>query len=322
MINFRYHLVSLVAVFLALAIGVIVGTALLDNTVVDRLQSQQHTLDGKVADVTGKSQDLRQQLDELGKVNERLAAEGMARLHDVPVLVVGVRGADTSGLDGLRDRVGTAGARLLGTIWLTDHWTLGSADEVDELRAVVGADSTAPGQVRAEAITALAAALRAGVQPNLSESSVLLAALQKAGFIEFDAPQGQPNDLPAVDGSARLVLLGGPSAHVPDRQLSLPLARALIAVRSDRAPAALVVVESTADPVGGQKAPADQLLLPLRQDDVVSRALSTVDDLDRDSGQVAAILALADLGDSRYGHYGRADGASDLLPAPPPRPRP
>jgi hypothetical protein len=320
MINFRYHLVSLVAVFLALAFGVIVGTALLDNTVVDRLQSQQRTLDGKVADVTGENADLRQQLDELDKVSERLAAEGVARLHDVPVLVVGVRGAETAGLDGLRDRIGSAGARLLGTIWLTDRWTLDSSNEVDELRAVVGAESTTPGQVRAEGILALAAALRPAVRLDLPESRVLLTALQKAGFIEFDAPQGQPNELPSIDASARLVLLGGVGADVPDRQLALPVARALIATRADRAPASLVVVESTPDPVEGEKAPADQLVLPLRQDDVVSRGLSTVDDLERDSGQVAAILALADLGDSRYGHYGRADGARDLLPAPPPRP--
>ena len=37
MINFRYHVVSLTAVVLALAIGLVVGTAALNGPVVDTL---------------------------------------------------------------------------------------------------------------------------------------------------------------------------------------------------------------------------------------------------------------------------------------------
>src|SRR5262249_35842814 len=39
-INFRYHVVSLTAVFLALAIGLVVGTAALNGPVADGLKSQ------------------------------------------------------------------------------------------------------------------------------------------------------------------------------------------------------------------------------------------------------------------------------------------
>ena len=38
MINFRYHVVSLTAVFLALAIGLVVGTAALNGPVADSLK--------------------------------------------------------------------------------------------------------------------------------------------------------------------------------------------------------------------------------------------------------------------------------------------
>ncbi len=44
MINFRYHVVSLTAVFLALAIGLVVGTAALNGPVVDGLDSQVKNL--------------------------------------------------------------------------------------------------------------------------------------------------------------------------------------------------------------------------------------------------------------------------------------
>ena len=40
MINFRYHVVSLTAVFLALAIGLVVGTAALNGPVADSLRGQ------------------------------------------------------------------------------------------------------------------------------------------------------------------------------------------------------------------------------------------------------------------------------------------
>jgi hypothetical protein len=39
-INFRYHVVSLTAVFLALAIGLVVGTAALNGPVADSLKNQ------------------------------------------------------------------------------------------------------------------------------------------------------------------------------------------------------------------------------------------------------------------------------------------
>ena len=37
MISFRYHLVTIVAVFLALGLGVLAGTTVLDQALVDRL---------------------------------------------------------------------------------------------------------------------------------------------------------------------------------------------------------------------------------------------------------------------------------------------
>ena len=44
MINFRYHVVSLTAVFLALAIGLVVGTAALNGPVADALEDQVNAL--------------------------------------------------------------------------------------------------------------------------------------------------------------------------------------------------------------------------------------------------------------------------------------
>jgi len=55
----------------------------------------------------------------------------------------------------------------------------------------------------------------------------------------------------------------------------------------------------------------------VREDEALAARLSTVDDIDDFAGRLAAVLALADLGAGRTGHYGVAGGAQRLLPAPP-----
>jgi hypothetical protein len=52
----------------------------------------------------------------------------------------------------------------------------------------------------------------------------------------------------------------------------------------------------------------------VRDDGTLSKQVATVDDLDLTEGQVAAVLALADLG-RRVGHYGYGDGATSVVPA-------
>ncbi|MGH3648896.1 MAG: copper transporter, partial [Micromonosporaceae bacterium] len=44
MINFRYHVVSLTAVFLALAVGMVLGTAALNGPVTEDLYSEAQSL--------------------------------------------------------------------------------------------------------------------------------------------------------------------------------------------------------------------------------------------------------------------------------------
>ena len=43
MINFRFHVVSLIAIFLALALGVVIGAGVIDRGVVDALDNRLDT---------------------------------------------------------------------------------------------------------------------------------------------------------------------------------------------------------------------------------------------------------------------------------------
>ena len=48
MIDFRYHLVSIVAVFLALAIGIVLGSTELQGTTLDSLRGLTNSLKGQL----------------------------------------------------------------------------------------------------------------------------------------------------------------------------------------------------------------------------------------------------------------------------------
>ena len=58
MINFRYHVVSLTAVFLALAVGLVLGTAALNGTVQNQISEQVNGL-------RNSNGQLRDQVEEL-----------------------------------------------------------------------------------------------------------------------------------------------------------------------------------------------------------------------------------------------------------------
>lgn len=321
MINFRYHVVSLIAVFLALGVGVIMGTAVIDRAVVDRLERQQDGLQADVDEVQSENNRLRGELRQERQASQRLAEEGSERLLDgtlvgVPVLLVGVRGADDEGLDELVTLLGRAGAERLGTLWLTERFALDDDDELTDLAAALAfrPDASA-GTLRSAAISRLALALRPVIGVPPEGSPEVVADLRDAGFLDVEAPEGADGDaLPVVGSSTRVVIVSGPGSVVPDARLALPLVRSLVAPRGAQ-PAARVLA-TTGVPPADEEQDDQGLVGPIRDDDGLSALVSTVDDIDEFAGRLATVLALVDLGEGRIGHYGSGPGAQRLLPAP------
>ena len=63
MINFRYHVVSLTAVFLALAIGLVVGTAALNGPVADSFKDQVSALSKDNSNFRAQANQYREELN-------------------------------------------------------------------------------------------------------------------------------------------------------------------------------------------------------------------------------------------------------------------
>jgi Copper transport outer membrane protein, MctB len=337
MVNFRYHLVSLTAVFLALGVGLLLGTTFLDDALEDQLRSDLEELEHDLDRAGERNSELRQQLDafeeEAGGLDEQLGARLFdGQLLGQPVLVVAPRGID----EGLVERVTTAldqaDADLMGTWWLTDRLVLDDDDEVAQLAEALDLSTDDTGRLRNSLATQLADVLYGaidlpgnsgsggGVGAGQAEQAApaepeLLARLREAEFVDYDVPDGGGDVVRLPASGLRIVVVSGPDASVPLGDALMPV---LTDLTSEGQPAPVVAVEPSRvpeDEVDGDAPPAERLVDVIRDDGDLSKYVSTVDDLDRVAGRVATVLALVDAqpGAPRIGHYGTEDG-TELLP--------
>jgi hypothetical protein len=340
MINFRYHIVSLIAVFLALAIGVIMGSAVIDRAIVDRLEDQQASLEERIGDVEVENDSLREENQQLTESASLLAEQGSQRLLagalvDVAVLVIATRGVEDGAFDGLLSLLQTSGSDQRGTIWLTDRFALDGDDEVRDLAGALDApESLGANSLRTLALTRLSTMLRTSAgpapiddpsvaattsttiasEPAAAPGPTVLAALRDAGFVDFDAPDGEPDDVgPVLRPGTRIVLVSGARSEVAVDTLAVPFAELLVTDRSGVPSVALLAAEERPATEDVQQV----FVAALRGNDEVAGRLSSVDDIGDFAGRLAAVLAIVDLGEGRIGHYGSGPGAQRFLPAPP-----
>ncbi|MGH9180186.1 MAG: copper transporter, partial [Acidimicrobiales bacterium] len=193
MVNFRFHLISLTAVFLALAIGVAVGATVVDRATVDALQDQLDRVERGVAKTSAENARLGAEVgrwDSFAEQSRDLSVGG--RLADVPVLLVGVAGIDREPVEELQQVLAASGALVQGTVWLTSRFGLERPEDVAALAALDGTEVGIADLVRGAVLARLAGELAADVP------SPLLAALRDAAFVEFAPPAGDPAGLAAV----------------------------------------------------------------------------------------------------------------------------
>lgn len=338
MINFRYHIVSLIAVFLALAIGVIMGSAVIDRAIVNRLEDQQHSLENRINDVEAENDALTAENDDLRQSAEALAEEGSERLlngalAEVPILVVATRGIDDESFDALSSLLDRSGADRRGTLFLTDRFTLDDDSEIDDMGTALDVATRSPDSLRSLALTRLSAQLREAIgdtapdDPAVETTTTILDpaaepvptslpvvdALRESSFLDFVPPDGEPDDAgPQLPLATRIVFVSGVGSDVPVADVAEPLAALLAAERTGLPEIGLLAAEDLPD----TDDPFTEFVVALREDDVVNDRLSTVDNLGDFAGRLAAVLAIADLSGDQRGHYGEGPGRQRLLPAP------
>ena len=297
MISFRFHLLSLTAVFLALAVGIAIGATVVDQATVDALQDRLNRVERNVADTRRENAELRKDAGEWQRFAEQAGDElASGRLNQVPILLIGVRGMDDGPLDRFAESLTRAGALLEGTLWFTSKLNLDKADDVSKLANILGVPSGRPDELRQAMVNRLASSWAGSGEANP------LRALLQESFIEFEKPPNLNVDpLTVPRPETRFVVASDVNADVVNEQLAVPLAAQL----GKSFPSRVLAVEEGASFIG-----------PLRQNEQAVSVLSTIDHLDDFRGRMAGVLAIQDLGRGKVGQYGHEDRASRLVPEP------
>ncbi|TDB76974.1 copper transporter [Micromonospora sp. KC721] len=308
MINFRYHVVSLTAVFLALAIGLVVGTAALNGPVADSLNE---TVNGLRKD----NQQMRQSVNSMQReleLEEEYAAQ-MAevflpgRLADKRVLVLRMpTGQDHT--EGVLKMLELAGAKVTGRVDVQDKFI--NPDNNTNLMelAVTAARPTAP------------ASALPGNGNGVETSSALLAS------VLLDRPQGTPA-VTEADRRAVLTAYSNAGYLTAENQITGP-AEAVVVVSgqpyvdkdSAKKDESVVKVAEQFDRTGaivvaGNGSTGGNLVSVVRGDPVLAQTISTVDNANTAQGQLVTVLALVQqLTEKKAGQYGVGDNAAELLP--------
>ena len=309
MINFRFHLVSLVAVFLALAVGVVMGYGILGQPTVSGLQTRIDAVEANAEARRVENEKLRADLDRANEAIDASAPFSVTdRLRAVPAVVVAVREIGEGAVRRISTLARTAGAAVPGTVWLESKFALGSKDDVKALAGALAVPaSTKRTALRAQAWAILASSLGSGSAASIRDS---LAALVAAGFVTLDGGQGSGSGASEIGGpGARVVLAVGTDGGFASRFLVGGFATAAVVANVP-----LVVGEVFAEGDAKRDAKRGAALSPILDDGRLSAQVTTVDDLEWTTGSVAAVLGLSDLGRGVVGHYGFGDGAKRLLP--------
>jgi Copper transport outer membrane protein, MctB len=334
-IDFRYHLVSIVAVFLALAIGIVLGSTELQGPAYNLLNQTTAKLQNELNQASSQRDTAQQQAD-LGE-NYAQAVQPVV-LHNLlagqRLLIITEPGAPASVVTAISNAATQdAGATVTGQIALQSKFFDNSDTTLDALNQISLAMSQADGivlntgttyqqqaaQVIADEILVRAsgtgtASQQPSPQPSTSSSAgqqgttaaTMLDAYANAGFLTVS---GQPS------ASATLAVIVTPQTAPPDGSAD-PLDQLLVPVAEELAAKSSATVVAGVSANSGPGSP----IAVVRASSAASK-VSTVDDADFVAGQSVVIQALAtQLNGGNPGSYGIANGASAVAPSPAPTP--
>lgn len=306
MINFKYHIVSLVAVFMALAIGIALGAGLVGQGLNEQiiLGAQQ---DRK------EVQELRAQILQMEALDAyrddyaQLSGAELSRelLSGNTVAVVAMPTAPNAAVDAMSGAVTDAGGELSAVVEIKDQVfdpeSEAAVAEVvdpfgDTLDYPEGASlATKFGLVLARGIAATEPA------PADEGATQAMEALADGGLVNTGSEH-------ADDLRAQIVIVVGdqPAEPKPTPEALLAHVQMHVALRQT-APSVVLAGPNSQDVVGSDIATA-------RNEDMSKDVISTVDVADLPSGVTTSLLAAKEQLLGRQGHYGAAASRDAIAP--------
>jgi copper transport outer membrane protein MctB len=311
-IDFRYHLVSLIAVFLAVALGIVIGTTQLNEPILADLENQVTALAEDKRELEDVNQELQGQLDTGDAFEEAVApalVAGSLAGRSVVLVTVGEEEAETA--EEVATLVDSAGGTVTGTIRLqpeySDPATAASLQsyvtgpglptgltlpETDDTGQLVG---SLLGQVLMRPATPGAPA------PDTVALSSVLAGLSALGVLEQESPAVTSADFAVV-----LTAGAFPEDEAEERTDTL---QDLVVALDAAGSGAVVAGDAPAAREAG-------LVGVIRADPEVSAAVSTVDNVGTAAGRISTVLALGREGEGTSGKYGTGEDTQPVPPVP------
>jgi hypothetical protein len=345
LIDFRYHLVSIVAVFLALAIGIVLGSTELQGVTLSGLSSANNSLRSQydAASTARDAYEAQANAAQSFLQNSEPLLLGSGHLLDKDkIVLITEPGAPSSVISGVKAAATDAGATITGQVALQPSFnslstatasTLSSANETAASSAGVilptAVDQQAASQQQAAQLIA-GSLLRNSAQPATStgaaqptqsaqptgsataggsaSGSSLLGGYVRAGFVTLSGSLATRANVAVIVTPGTVPATGG----------SDPANEVLVAIAQVFAQASQVSVVAGATAPSGQPGSA---VAVVRASSIAS-AVSTVDDADTVQGQITVMQAIAvQLAGGKPSSYG-ISGASSMSPNPAPTPEP
>jgi len=311
-IDFRYHLVSLIAVFLAVALGIVIGTTALNAPILESLEGEVAALAEDKRELEAQTEELQARVDTGDAFAAAVAPTLVAgTLADRRVLLVATdEEVPAETVEEVALLVGQAGGTVTGTIRLQPGYSdPATAAEVQSYVTGPGlptgitlpeTDDTGQlvGSLLARVLVRPAAS---GAAPDTATVSTVLAGLRALDVLDVESTGVTPADF------ALLLTAGAPTGGDAGQRTDtlVDLALALDAAGSGAV-------------VAGDAASAGEagLIGILRADPEDSAAVSTVDDVDTAAGRVSAVLALGRESEGTSGAYGTGEDTQPVPPVP------
>jgi hypothetical protein len=312
MIDFRYHIISIVAVLLALSIGIITGSAFLGGPLLQQLENRVDSLERNNEELLARVRETEREAthqESALSAFESTLTNGSLSGRRIVLWLVGESEADT--VDAVRASLEEADGEIATTVVATSRFDLGDLAEREDLTTTLDLPDVTAADLRvdiAELLGSRAGTMAAqgeveaavggdGVQARLQE---IIEPLRDMGYLEIEVTEEGDPIFPAQ--SSLVVVAGSPSEAPFDAGSFVTHLASSFAERDNTA----IVVEGQDSAWG--------VVETLRADGDAREIVSSVDDVDKAAGRISLPLALERAADGPVGHYG--DGQDADAPVP------
>jgi Copper transport outer membrane protein, MctB len=312
-INLRYHIVSLVAVFLALAIGVVVGSTALKEGTVSVLRATSNGLIRQSQDERARNQVLQGELDGYKQFSTAMLPNLVGgKLKGQAVVLLDTDRVDDKTRKPVEDALKAAGADVDGRVtFASSRLSLAAEGDRTALAALLDTDQEDPEALRQALVARLAERLTSPARlpkNGTAQAKDVLTGLDQAKFLaDLRLTEPMRDGTVPFPRTGTIFVVIGPTDNptLLDPKLFLvPLTQRL----AGRASTPVVGVEAAAPG-------APSWVEVLRDDQDLIEQVSTVDDVDRIPGQFALVEAVSRrVANEPAGQYGFKRGATGLLP--------